>query len=242
MNILNRRKFITGVSFTSAALLLPRFAYSFGKYDDYVVAETTYGKIKGISQNGINIFKGIPYAGRISGDRRFRRPASLVPWTGVKDALQLRAPAIQRANGTRGINEPKPNEDCLFLNVWTPANDNKKRPVMFYNHGGGFEIGSGGAVDQDGSNLARLFDVVVVETNHRLGIMGYLYLDEVAGPDYAGSGNMGMLDIAAGLKWVNKNIAVFGGDPNNVMIFGESGGGGKNILFIRYARSCAILQ
>ena len=116
---------------------------------------------------------------------------------------------------------------CLFLNVWTPANDNRRRPVMFYNHGGGFSNGSGGAVDQDGSNLARLFDVVVVETNHRLGIMGYLYLDEIAGTDYAGSGNMGMLDIVAGLDWVNKNIGVFGGDPNNVMIFGESGGGAK---------------
>lgn len=98
---------------------------------------------------------------------------------------------------------------------------------MFYNHGGAFVGGSGGAVDQDGSNLARLFDVVVVETNHRLGIMGFLYLDEIAGVEYAGSGNMGMLDITAGLNWVNKNIAAFGGDPDNVMIFGESGGGAK---------------
>ena len=98
---------------------------------------------------------------------------------------------------------------------------------MFYNHGGGFSNGSGGAVDQDGSNLARFFDVVVVETNHRLGIMGFLYLDEIAGTDYAGSGNNGTLDIADALAWVNKNIAVFGGDPNNVMIFGESGGGAK---------------
>ena len=98
---------------------------------------------------------------------------------------------------------------------------------MFYNHGGGFGAGSGGAPDQDGANLARFFDVVVVETNHRLGIMGYLYLDEIAGPEYAGSGNNGMLDIAAGLEWVNKNITSFGGDPNNVMIWGESGGGAK---------------
>ncbi len=116
---------------------------------------------------------------------------------------------------------------ALFLNVWTPANDNKKRAVMFYNHGGAFSNGSGGAVDQDGSNLARFFDVVVVETNHRLGIMGFLYLDEIAGTDYAGSGNNGMLDIVDALVWVNKNIAAFGGDPNNVMIFGESGGGAK---------------
>ncbi len=150
--------------------------------------------------------------------------AVLLPWKpgpGVRDALRLGDPAIQPPNQTYGINEPQPAEDCLFLNVWTPANDNGKRPVMFYNHGGGFSTGSGGSVGQDGANLARFFDVVVVETNHRLGIMGYLYLDEIAGPDYAGSGNMGMLDIVAGLEWVNKNIASFGGDPSNVMIFGN---------------------
>jgi para-nitrobenzyl esterase len=98
---------------------------------------------------------------------------------------------------------------------------------MFYSHGGGFVIGSGASQSQDGSNLAKNFDVVVVQTNHRLGLFGFLYLDEIAGADYAGSGNMGMLDIVDGLKWVNENIAQFGGDPNNVMIFGESGGGAK---------------
>jgi para-nitrobenzyl esterase len=212
----------------TAAFTIPASVYSsFRRFDDYIEVEITHGRIKGIRTEGINIFKGIPYAGKISGDRRFRRPAQLQPWTGVRDALQLGAPSIQTPNQTRGLNEPKPNEDCLFLNVWTPANDNKKRPVMVYNHGGGFSNGSGGAVDQDGSNLARLFDVVVVETNHRLGIMGFLYLDEIAGTDYAGSGNNGTLDIADALAWVNKNIAVFGGDPNNVMIFGESGGGAK---------------
>ncbi|MEP7142130.1 MAG: carboxylesterase family protein [Ferruginibacter sp.] len=224
----NRRTFLSRMSLATAAFTIPGFVYpSALRGDDYVETETTHGRIKGIRNEGVNIFKGIPYAGKISGDRRFKRPAPLAPWTGAREALQLGAPAIQPLNGTRGINEPKPNEDCLFLNVWTPANDNKKRPVMFYNHGGGFVGGSGGAVDQDGSNLARFFDVVVVETNHRLGIMGYLYLDEIAGSEYAGSGNMGMLDIAAGLAWVNKNIAAFGGDPNNVMIFGESGGGAK---------------
>jgi len=98
---------------------------------------------------------------------------------------------------------------------------------MFYSHGGGFVIGSGGSAGQDGANLARHFDVVVVQTNHRLGLMGFLYLDEIGGSDYEGSGNNGMLDIVEGLKWVNKNIENFGGDPNNVMIWGESGGGAK---------------
>jgi para-nitrobenzyl esterase len=224
----NRREFLSSLSMAAAALAIPGSAYSsILSIDEYINVEITHGKIRGVRTEGVNLFKGIPYAGRISGDRRFRRPAPLAPWTGVRDALQLGAPAIQPLNGTRGLNEPKPNEDCLFLNVWTPANDNKKRAVMFYNHGGAFVGGSGGAVDQDGSNLARLFDVVVVETNHRLGIMGFLYLDEIAGAEYAGSGNMGMLDITAGLNWVNKNIAAFGGDPDNVMIFGESGGGAK---------------
>jgi para-nitrobenzyl esterase len=191
--------------------------------DEYVDIEITSGKIRGIRTEGVNIFKGIPYAGRISGDRRFRRPAPLEPWPGIREALQFGAPAIQSPRR----NEPVPAEDCLFLNVWTPANDQKKRPVMFYNHGGGFVIGSGAAAGQDGSNLARNFGVVVVETNHRLGLLGFLYLDEIAGRDYAGSGNMGLLDITAGLKWVQENISEFGGDPNNVMIFGESGGGAK---------------
>jgi para-nitrobenzyl esterase len=214
----------------AAATVFSKFGYASTGYSanhnrlkEYIDVEITHGRIRGIRNEGVNIFKGIPYAGRISGDRRFRRPAPLEPWAGVRDALQLGAPAMQSPRR----NEPDPAEDCLFLNVWTPANDNKKRPVMFYNHGGGFVIGSGGSGGQDGSNLARNFDVVVVETNHRLGLLGFLYLDDVAGPEYAGSGNMGILDIAVGLKWVRENIAEFGGDPNNVMIFGESGGGAK---------------
>jgi para-nitrobenzyl esterase len=188
-----------------------------------IEAETEYGKIRGIRNQGVNIYKGVPYAGSVSGDRRFREPAPLNPWSGVRDATQLGAPAIQPPRA----NEPDPAEDCLFLNIWTPANDNQKRPVMFYSHGGGFVIGSGGTAGQDGANLARHFDVVVVQTNHRLGVLGFLYLDELAGADYEGSGNRGILDIVLGLEWVNRNIDRFGGDPDNVMIFGESGGGAK---------------
>jgi para-nitrobenzyl esterase len=120
---------------------------------------------------------------------------------------------------------PAPSEDCLYLNVWTPAADGKRRPVMFYNHGGGFMIGSGAATGQDGSNLARLYDVVVVQSNHRLGLLGYLFLGDLAEGDYAA--NQGMLDIQAALGWVRENIANFGGDPDNVMVWGESGGGSK---------------
>ncbi|GAA4454556.1 carboxylesterase/lipase family protein [Nibrella saemangeumensis] len=224
MTPLNRRAFLAQVSLTTAALSVPQFGFSSaGRPPEFTETEIIHGRIRGTRQDGVNIFKGIPYGGRISGDRRFRRPAPLEPWTGVRDTLQVGPPAIQAPRR----NEPAPAEDCLFLNVWTPANDNRQRPVMFYSHGGGFVIGSGASASQDGSNLARNFDVVVVQTNHRLGLLGFLYLDELAGSDYAGSGNMGMLDIVDGLKWVHDNIARFGGDPANVMIFGESGGGAK---------------
>ena len=196
----------------------------------YVTAETAYGKVRGIRELGVNIFKGIPYAGSVSGEHRFGRPAPLKAWSGVRDALQLGTPAMQLPTTVYGKDEPAPGEDCLFLNVWTPANDGAKRPVVFYNHGGGYATGSGGSLAQDGANLARHFDVVVVETNHRLNIFGFLYLGAIAGEEYATSGNNGILDIVEGLKWVKTNIAQFGGDPDNVMICGESGGGYKTSI------------
>lgn len=187
------------------------------------IATTTHGVLRGARERGVSVFRGIPYAGSVSGpDRRFKAPPPAPSWTGIREATVYGAPSIQ-AGAPSG--EPVPGEDCLFLNVWTPAADDKRRPVMFYSHGGGFTIGSGSRPEQNGANLARLYDVVVVETNHRLGALGYLYLGELLGPDYAG--NQGLLDLVAGLKWVNANIAAFGGDPGNVMIFGESGGGGK---------------
>ncbi len=194
---------------------------------DEVLTETTYGRLRGSRIRGVNMFKGIPYAGSVSGEHRFRTPAPLQPWAGVRDASSLGAPSIQVPNRSILVYDPEPAEDCLFLNVWTPANDNRKRPVMFYCHGGGFSTGSAGSVPQDGANLARLYDVVVVQTNHRLGLLGYLYLDELGGDDYSGSGNNGMTDIVLGLEWVRDNISHFGGDPDNVMIWGESGGGAK---------------
>lgn len=169
----------------------------------------------------MSTFKGIAYAGPVSGVGRFKP----VSWSGVRDAARLGPPSIRPPNATSGFFEPACEEDCLALNVWTPTRDGKPRPVMFYNHGGGYTTGSGGARGQDGANLAVHNDVVVVETNHRLGLMGYPYLGEILGPEY--QANQGMLDILAGLKWVKANIAAFGGDPDNVMIWGESGGAGK---------------
>jgi para-nitrobenzyl esterase len=143
---MKRREFLNTAGLSVGALTIANVAFSNTTYEEFVVTDTHVGKIKGYRENGVNIFKGIPYAGKISGERRFRRPAPLEAWDGVKDTLTLGAPAIQ--NPRR--NEPAPSEDCLFLNVWTPANDGKKRPVMFYNHGGGFVIGSGGPRDKMG--------------------------------------------------------------------------------------------
>ena len=227
---MTRRRFITRVPIVAASLMaFPNTGFSFDNKAEKnsIIVETALGELRGIRNRGVNIFLGVPYAGKVSGERRFKRPAPLKPWTGVRDALMLGNPSIQPPNQTYGVNEPDPAEDCLYLNIWTPASDNKKRPVMFYNHGGGFSTGSGGSAYQDGANLARLYDVVVVESNHRLGLLGCLYLEELGGEEYSGSGNMGMLDIVEALKWVNKNITGFGGDPDHVMVFGESGGGAK---------------
>jgi len=193
-----------------------------------VEVEIADGRLRGGHSRGALAFKGIPYGGPVTGAARFREAPPVVPWSGVRDATHLGAPSLQKANSTYGEQEPAYAEDCLVLNVWTPAvNDGKKRPVMFYCHGGGFASGSAGSTAQDGARLAATYDVVVVATNHRLGLLGYLYLGELGGADWASSGNQGMLDIVAGLRWVKANIAAFGGDPDNVLIFGESGGGFK---------------
>lgn len=228
--VLTRRNFLTGSSVALASALVARD--SWGQIalssHSYVVVETKYGRVRGAQGKGVVRFRGIPYAGSVSGPNRFKAAPPLKPWKGVRDALEFGAPSMQPSRGGRRSSyQPAPAEDCLFLNVWTPAADGRKRPVMFYNHGGGFVTGSGAAPYQDGSNLARTWDVVVVATNHRLGLLGYLYLGALGGEEYATSGNQGIEDIRDGLRWVHDNVERFGGDPNTVMIFGESGGGAK---------------
>ncbi|HAM98479.1 MAG TPA: carboxylesterase/lipase family protein [Marinilabiliales bacterium] len=229
MEPINRRQFIkySGAGLVTA-MVLPSFSWmNLAEKGGEIVIDTAFGKLKGYQQNGVNIFKGVPYAGKISGNRRFLTPEPLKPWTGIREATKLGNPSIQTLGGYYGLNEPEPAEDSLTLNIWTPAKTDGKCPVMVYSHGGGFVAGSAGSTAQDGANLARMFNVVVVATNHRLGLLGYLYLDELAGDEYRGSGNRGVQDIALALKWINQNIRQFGGDPDNVMIFGESGGGLK---------------
>ncbi len=201
------------------------------------VVDTQAGKAAGYVRNGIYTFKGIPYADTTEGPNRFLPPAKLKPWTGVRSSRQFGHVAPQAArtgwsNDEEAFmfswNDGIQGEDCLRVNVWTPAlGDGKKRPVMVWLHGGGFAAGSGQELlSYDGENLAHRGDVVVVTLNHRLNVLGYLNLAGY-GDKYASSANVGMLDIVAALEWVRDNIAAFGGDPGTVTIFGQSGGGGK---------------
>jgi len=202
------------------------------------IVETNLGKLRGVSDQGVYTFKGVHYGASTEGSMRFMPPVKPDPWTGVRDAINLGPLAPQILSSATGGSDIRKamgdifgpgeiSEDCLVLNVWTPSLHRGKRPVMVWLHGGGFTGGSDGAPTYDGTNLAHKRDVVIVGLNHRLNVFGYLYLAELGGAKYADSGNVGMLDIVLALEWVRDNIAHFGGDPGNVTIFGESGGGAK---------------
>jgi para-nitrobenzyl esterase len=191
--------------------------------------ETTLGTVRGAVHDDIHVFKGIPFAAPPIGDRRFRAPQPATPWTGVRDALHYSPVAPQNASPMEqlfGSQKPEQSEaDCLTLNVFTPAADAARRPVMVWIHGGAFVGGSGSTPWYDGTAFAKNGDVVVVTVNYRLGALGFLHLDEIAdGFAGSGSGNVGILDQVAALEWVRDNAEAFGGDPNNVTAFGESAG------------------
>jgi hypothetical protein len=205
--------------------------------DNMAVADTRHGKVRGFILRGIYTYLGIPYGADTAGENRFMPPQKPAPWKDVKPAIWWGNSAPQNmdkryANDHYAFsdhwNYDDLSEDCLRLNVWTPGvNDNKKRPVVVWLHGGGFVNGNG--IEQDGyhgENLSRRGDVVFLSLNHRLGPMGFANF-AAAGSKYAASGNVGMLDIVAALEWVRDNIAGFGGDPGNVTIIGQSGGGVK---------------
>jgi len=208
--------------------------------------KTTAGSLRGVIQQGVNAFFGVPYAEPAVGKLRFAAPVRVKPWTGVRDAIHIGTRSPQDALAGLGVlpevfaldrAEPM-GEDCLSINVWTPALGNGNRPVMVWLHGGGFTSGSGGWLLYDGARLASSQDVVVVTVNHRLNIFGHLYLAGLGGDEYADSGNAGLLDIVAVLQWVRDNISAFGGNADNVTVFGQSGGAGKvcNLLALESAK------
>jgi len=211
---ISRRAVLAGGTLLAAAPIPVRAAAG-----DPVVA-TTAGRVRGMVEDGVRIFRGVRY-GADTRPRRFQPPVAPASWSGIADATGY-GPACPQ----RGIDEPT-SEDCLFLNVWTPGADPRaKRPVLVYLHGGAYSGGSGSSPLTDGRRLAAAGDIVVVTINHRLNAFGYAYLARLS-DRFPDSGNVGMLDIVLALRWVRDNIAAFGGDPGNVTLAGQSGGGAK---------------
>lgn len=254
----NRRAVLRSAGAGAAALALRRSLLAFPGSLAAVAApastpqaETRYGSISGTLEDGINVFRSIPY-GADTAPVRFQAPLAPTPWTGVKvcDTFTTRAPQLTMLRGPMGANSApslgpagmtpagaiprvapeagEQSEDCLHLNVFTPAlRDHRKRPVLVYFHGGAYNNGSVNSPLYDGKRLCHRGDVVVVTVNHRLNAFGFLYLGAIDPQEYPDSGNVGMLDLVLALKWVLENIAEFGGDPSRVLIFGQSGGGAK---------------
>ena len=191
------------------------------------IVATRSGKVEGIERNGIHVFKGIPYAAPPIGSRRWQAPQREETWDGVRDATNFSPQSAQSEFALTkmlGGERPPYSEDSLYLNVWTPACDDAARPVMLWIHGGAFIWGAGDTPWYDGTKFASHGDVVLVTINYRLGPLGFLYLPELFGSDFGESGNLGILDQVAALDWVRECISAFGGDPNQVTIFGESAG------------------
>jgi para-nitrobenzyl esterase len=259
MTTVNRRAVLRSTGAAAAAFALKRSLFAFpGSLAAAAQApasapqaKTRYGSISGTLEDGINVFRSIPY-GADTAPVRFQAPLPPAPWTGVKvcDAFTTRAPQLAALRGPQGTNSAPSlgpagmtppgtaprvapeagveSEDCLHLNVFTPAlSDHRKRPVLVYFHGGAYNNGSVNSPLYDGKRLCHRGDVVVVTVNHRLNAFGLLYLGAIDPKQYPDSGNVSMLDLVLALKWVRENIAEFGGDPSRVLIFGQSGGGAK---------------
>src|SRR5881397_208683 len=228
---INRRTFLGSTIFIPGIVprLMAQDARGAGMSDP---VQTTAGRVRGLVRYGVNQFYGVSYAGSTAGSNRFMPSVKLASWTGVRDCFEVGERSPQDEDGpisevySLDRREPR-GEDCLSINIFTPGLGNGRRPVMVWLHGGGFAGGSGNWLLYDGTNLARKEDVVVVGVNHRLNLFGFLYLADLGGEKWTNSSNQGMQDILAALTWVKENISAFGGDPANVTIFGQSGGGGK---------------
>ena len=206
---------------------------------DHPTIDIDSGKLRGARANGITSFKGVPYAAPTGGLRRFQAPAAVQAWAGERDATRLGQRCMQERENfgdppvLAWYAQTEPfGEDCCVLNVYTPACDGARRPVMVYIHGGGYVTGGGGGAVLDGSALAGFGDVVVVTLNHRLNVFGYLNLGFMDAEQFGDAANAGQLDLIAALQWVQRNIARFGGDPGSVTLFGQSGGGSKIMVLM----------
>ncbi|MCC8627112.1 carboxylesterase/lipase family protein [Xanthomonas vesicatoria] len=219
-----RRTLLCGGLLATAAATLPGVAVAAlppRRDDSAPLAQVRSGALRGYRDQGICVFKGIPY-GSDTAARRFQAALQEAAWQGVRDASAYGAAAPQPK-----ASEPT-SEDCLFLNVWTPGlRDGGRRPILFYIHGGGYTTGSGSDPLYDGVRLCRRGDVVVITVNHRLNLFGYLSLAQLGDASFADSGNAGQLDLIQALQWVRQHAAEFGGDAGNVTVFGQSGGGAK---------------
>jgi para-nitrobenzyl esterase len=232
---LRRSALVAGAAATSSLLKIPAFATTLTT--ESPVARTKAGQVRGALDKGVYVFKGIRY-GADTAARRFLPPLAPEPWAGVRDALEYGPASPQPSRSPE-----KSSEDCLFLNVWTPGlRDGRKRPVMFYIHGGAYSNGSGSSPLYDGVRLCRRGDVVVVTVNHRLNAFGYLYLARFGVPEFADSGNAGQLDLVLALKWVRDHIEEFGGDPGRVLVFGQSGGGAKIATLMATRAAAGLFQ
>ncbi len=203
-----------------------------GQETDGPAVATTKGIIEGVTRDGVQIFRGVPYAQPPVGDLRFRAPAPVAAWSDVRSAKSWPDSCVQEIREEFAPlswyrSSLPQSEDCLYLNVFTPQTDGARRPVMVWFHGGAFCTGAGTAPGFEGSAMAKRGDAVIVTVNHRLNVFGHFYPGEEAGDSFKDSANASLLDLIAALEWVQENIAAFGGDPDCVTIFGESGGGGK---------------
>lgn len=218
--------YILGTEDASAKSMRRRFTSSWA----YPIVETADGKLRGRNRGGVTGFEGVHYGATTAAAHRFLPPRPPIPWTGVRDALTFgdQCPQIN-PDYPAWVDSSPASEDCLVLNVYTPdsSNQSSKLPVMVWIHGGGYTYGSASSQLYNGHSLAKSGNVVVVGINHRLNVFGYTYLSGHTDERVANSGNVGLLDIVAALRWVRDNIERFGGDRGNITLFGESGGGGK---------------
>ena len=250
----DRRRFIASTALTAAGVAIAGAAPTVFAQDRRLTtiggtAPTRYGRVRGLLKDGVHQFWCVPYGAPTGGANRFMPPQPPAPWADVRDHFEITyaapiAPdAEEPAPVVTALNRKTPqSEDCLTVNVFTPGVDNAARPVMVWMHGGGFSSGSGNYLLYDGTNLAKKEDVVVVAVNHRLNIFGFLHLADLGGERWARATNVGMQDLVAALAWVRDNIENFGGDPDRVTIFGQSGGGQKTTTLMAMPSAAGLFH